>query len=361
MKTFFASMLGSMAALFIFALLVVVAAFGFVGFVAMATSGSKPVMVEDGAYLVFDLNADISDAPPEINPLEMFTALEQPDRPKALQLRTVTRALLAAAKDARIKGMLITGRMVPKDYGSSLAALKEVRDAITAFRESGKPVVAFLNDAGTREIYLASVASDLVLDPYGQVALPGLASEPMFFAGALDRLGVGVQVARVGKYKSAVEPFLRENLSAENREQLQKLLDDLWQTVRDSIATARGIAPEALQALVDTEGNIRSGPALESKLVNRIAYRDEVIADLKKKTGQTGAKESFKQIDLASYAKAMTAGPLVTGSDKAGTVAAKHGKVAVVYAEGAIVDGEGRHGEVGGASFSRGSIRAARA
>lgn len=353
MKTFFASMLGTMAALFVFALLVVVAAFGFVGFVAMATSGSKPVMVEDGAYLVFDLNADISDAPPQINPLEVFSSLEQPDRPKALQLRAVTRALHAAADDARIKGILISGRMVPNDYGSSLAALKEVRDAITKFRETGKPVVAYLADAGTREIYLASVASELILDPYGQVALPGLASEPMFFAGALDKLGVGVQVARVGKYKSAVEPFLREDLSTENREQLQKLLDDLWQTVRDPIATARDMTPETLQSLVDTEGNIRSTAALASKLVDRVAYRDEVIADLKKKTGQTGTKESFKQIGLVDYAKTIPSGTVVVSEDKAGAAAAKRGKVAVVYAEGAIVDGEGRHGEVGGASFSR--------
>ncbi len=353
MKTFFASMLGTMVALFVFVLLGAIAFFGFVGVVAMATSGGKPVLVENGAYLVFDLNADISDAPPQVNPIEVFTNMDHPDRPKSLQLRTVTRSLRAAAADSRIQGLLITGRMVPDDYGSSLAALKEVRDALEVFRESGKSLVAYLDNASTREIYLASVASELVLDPYGQVALPGLASEPMFFAGALEKLGVGVQVARVGKYKSAVEPFLRDNLSPENREQLQKLLDDLWGTVRGAIATSRGLSPDALQILVDTEGFIRPAPALASKLVHRVAYRDEVIADLKQRTGRTGAKETFKQIALVDYAKSVHASALAARPEKGDGAVKKKGRVAVVYAEGAIVDGEGSHGEVGGTRFAR--------
>ena len=353
MKTFFASMLGTMVALFVFVLLGVVVFFGFVGVVTLATSGGKPVQVENGAYLVFDLNADISDAPPQVNPLEMFTNMDQPDRPKALQLRSVTRSLRAAAGDSRIQGVLITGRMVPNNYGSSLAALHEVRDALTAFRESGKPVVAYLSDASTREIYLASVASELIMDPYGQVALPGLASEPMFFAGALEKLGVGVQVARVGKYKSAVEPFLRENLSPENREQLQKLLDDLWGTVRGAIATSREMSPGVLQALVDSEGFIRPAPALASKLVHRVAYRDEVIADLKQRTGRTGSKDTFKQVALVDYAKSIHASSIAALPEKTEGAAKKKGKVAVVYAEGAIVDGEGSHGEVGGTRFAR--------
>lgn len=353
MKTFFASLLGTVAALFLFLVLGVLAFFGFVGVVTMATSGGKPVHVDNGAYLVFDLNANISDAPPQVNPLEALTAINQPDRPKALQLRAVTRSLRAAARDSRIQGVLITGRMVPNAYGSSLAALTEVRDALGAFREAGKPVVAYLNDASTREIYLSSVASELILDPYGQVALPGLASEPMFFAGALEKLGVGVQVARVGKYKSAVEPFLRENLSPENREQLQKLLDDLWGTVRGAIATSREMPPATLQALVDSEGVIRPAKALAAGLVHRVAYRDEVIADLKHRTGRNDPKESFKQISLVNYARTVPAEGFAAAPEKAGEAAKKKGRVAVVYAEGAIVDGEGSHDEVGGTRFAR--------
>lgn len=352
MKTFFASLLGSIAGLFIFVFGLAVLAVGFVG--VMASLGNKPVVVEKGSYLVFDLNADISDAPPQPNPFEIFTAMENADQPKALQLRAVTRALHAAAKDDRLLGVLVTGRMVPNNYGSSLAALREVREALATVRASGKDVIAYLENSGTREIYLGSVASDIVMNPYGQVSLPGLASEPMFLVEALDKVGVGVQVARVGKYKSAVEPLLRKDLSPESREQLQKLLDDLWGAVSGEIAASREIAPAALQSLVDNEGYIRTGPAVASKLVDRVAYRDELISELKLKTGRTEKTESFRQISLVDYAR-VARDPLAERvvESKAKTGSKKSGQVAVVYAEGAIVDGEGTHGEVGGTRFAR--------
>jgi protease-4 len=137
--------------------------------------------------------------------------------------------------------------------------------------------VAYLTLAGTRDIYLASMAHEIVLDPYGQIAMPGLASEPMFFAEALDKIGVGVQVARVGKYKSAIEPFTRTDLSDESREQLQKLLNDLWISVRDDIAEARSLKPDQLQTLVDREGMIRPSAALEASLgdSNRLSRRGD--------------------------------------------------------------------------------------
>jgi len=187
-----------------------------------------------------------------------------------------------------------------------------------------------------------------VLDPYGMILMPGLASEPMFFAGAFEKYGIGVQVTRVGKYKSFVEPFIRKDMSPENREQVQKLLDDVWGSVVADIAKSRGLTPAAVQATVDAEGLIRPEAAKAGKLVDRIAYRDEVLDDLKAKTGRKGSKDSFKQISLPSYAK--------TASDRAdrGTLSLGHtDRIAVVYAEGSIVDGDGDPGEVGGDKFSR--------
>jgi len=349
MKTFFASLLGTMLALFLFALGLLVVGFGFIG--VIASLGNKPVSVPKGGYLVFDLTSNISDAPTRVDPFGLYEAIGDGDRPKELQLKSVTRALRSAAGDDRIAGLLLTGRMAPSGYGSSLAALKEVRVALQAFKESGKPVIAYLGQAGTREIYLGSVADEIVIDPYGQISMPGLASEPMFVAETLEKLGVGVQVARVGKYKSAVEMFTRSELGAESREQLQELLNDLWLTVRNDIAGSRQITPEALQALVDREGYLRPTVALEASLVTRIAYRDELISDLKKRTGKAAKEETFAQVSLPSYAKVARDRPAKVEAHE-GT-SKPRGRIAVLYAEGAIVEGEGAPSEVGGTRFAR--------
>jgi protease-4 len=180
------------------------------------------------------------------------------------------------------------------------------------------------------------------------IMMPGLASEPMFYAGAFEKYGVGVQVTRVGKYKSFVEPFTRKDMSPENREQTQKLLDDIWGSLVAEIARSRGLTPAQLQTVVDTEGIIRPEVALARRLVDRTVYIDQVIDDLKRQTGRGAGKESFKQIALADYAKIA---PDPADGDKAKT--AGPGSIALVYAEGDIVDGEGEMSEIGGAKFAR--------
>src|SRR5205823_10170042 len=115
----------------------------------------------------------------------------------------------------------------------------------------------YLTYATTKTYYLASVASELTIDPYGVILLPGLASEPVFFAGAFEKYGVNVQVTRVGKYKAAVEPFTRRDMSPENREELQRLLGDIWGGILADIAPSRGLTPEKIQTMVDKEGLIR--------------------------------------------------------------------------------------------------------
>ncbi|MDD2763930.1 MAG: signal peptide peptidase SppA [Opitutaceae bacterium] len=345
MKNFFTSLLGSLVALIIFcgggAFLAVVL------LVALAALGQKPpTVVQPGSYLVFDLSANIQDAPQEFDGAALLGPLLGGNRIQTLQLRSVTRALRAAAKDSRIAGLLITGSVQPIGYGAGFGALKEIRAALQTFRASGKPVVAYLNFATTRDYYLISAADDVVLDPFGAILLLGLASQPLFLAGTFEKFGVGVQVTRVGKYKSAVEPFIRKDLSPENREQLQKLLDDIWTDLLGDIATSRRITPADVQRTVDREGLIGAASAVTAKLVDRTAYRDEVIDELKVKTGRKkGTKETFKQIGLAAYAGVA---PGTTG-----TAGGRKNRIAVVYAEGDIVDGDGQIGEVGGRRFAR--------
>jgi len=338
MKNFITSMLGALVALVIFATVGFVLFIGFIGAIVAMGQQKKVPELTSGSYLVFDLASNITDAPPPID-LDGFNG----GGTDVVQLRSITRALRYAARDGKIRGVLLLGNLTPRLTGSGFAALREIRAALSDFRASGKPVLAFIDYATTRDFYLASAANEIVIDPYGMILMPGLASQPVFYAGAFEKYGVGVQVTRVGKYKSYVEPFTRTDMSPENREQLQKLLDDLWGTLTADIGRSRGVTPESIQATVDAEGLIKPTAAARAHLVDKVAYRDEVIERLKKETGVTSPTESFKQIPLGVYAKTAVHPPVPSGI----------GRVAIVYAEGDIVDGEGDATEVGGARFAR--------
>ncbi|MBI2813112.1 MAG: signal peptide peptidase SppA [Opitutae bacterium] len=356
MKAFFTSFFATLSALLVFLFGAIACFFLLVGLFA-AMSQKKPVGVASGSYLVFDLAANIQDAPTQVEGLDELMEAFGGRAPRQLQLREVTRALQAAAKDDAIKGLYLTGSMRASGYGSGFAALKEVREALEAFRASGKPVKAHLGLAGSRDYYLATTASELVLDPYGAVAMPGLAAQPMFLAGAFEKFGVGVQVTRVGKYKSAVEPYTRKDMSPENRAQIQKLLDDVWATLAAAIEQSRKLPAGAWQQAVDAKGLIRAEDALKLKLVDRVAYVDEVLAELKAATGRQGSKEPFKQVALKDYARLVSKSGLTARRQTEGKLelgAGGRGKIAIVYAEGEIVDGTGNEdGYVYGEKTSR--------
>jgi len=356
MKNFFTSFFATIAALLVFIIGGFLCIFLFIGFL-VAMGDKKPVLVQNGSYLVFDLAVNIQDAPSQVEGLEEFMEIFGGRAPHVLQLREVTRALQAAARDDAIKGLYLTGSMQPQRYGSGFAALKEVREAIEGFKASGKPVKAYLDYAGTREFYVTSVADELLLDPYGAVAMPGLASQPMFYTGAFEKFGIGVQVTRVGKYKSAVEPFTLKQMSPENRAQIQKLLDDVWATLTASIESARKLPAGAIQRAVDEKGLIRADDAMKLKLVDRIAYLDEVLDELKSATGRQGSSQPFKQIGLRDYARLVPTGGLAAkrqGEGKIELGGGGKGKIAIVYAEGEIVDGSGNEeGYVYGEKTSR--------
>ncbi len=343
MKSFFTSFFATLMALIVFVLGVFVVGFLFIA--ALASLGQKkPVLVQNGSYLVLDLSANIKDTPSQVEGLEELTELFDGNGQHQLQLREVTRALQAAARDEAIAGLFITGSVRPAGYGSGFAALKEVREAIEVFKASGKPVKAYLDGASMRDYYLASVAGEVVLDPYGAVAMLGLASQPMFFAGAFEKFGIGVQVTRVGKYKSAVEPYTRKDMSPESRQQTQQLLDDVWSQLTASVERSRKLEAGALQKLVDQKGLFRADDAKRFKLVDRVAYLDEVLDELKAATGRAGSTQPFKQIAVKDYARLVSTGGRVAKRQSEGRIdlgAGGRGKLAIVYAEGEIVDGTG--------------------
>ena len=199
----------------------------------------------------------------------------------------------------------------------------------------------------SKKYYLSSLADEVIVNPMGMMELNGLSSQQMFFKGALDKYGVGVQVIRVGNYKSAVEPYIRTNLSEANREQTKALLTDLWDKFLNTIAESRGLNADKLQKVVDQKGYLEPEEAKKIGLIDRVGYYDNVASKLREFTGETEEtekEESFRQIDLSEYAD-RTIRPTEASSSA-------NQKIAVVYAEGAIVDGQGSIETIGGDRFA---------
>ena len=336
--------------------------------VGIATSaGSKdPVKVTDGSILVIDLDRAFSDRPAETEPGSFLDDALSAGRGGAISLRAATIALKAAADDDRISGILLRGTISADGYASGFAALRELRAAIASFRQSKKPVHAYLVNPDTRDYYLASAASRITIDPFGSLLMPGLASEQIFFTGMFEKYGIGMQVSRVGRFKAAVEPFTRRDMSPENRLQTASYLGDLWSEVKRGVAQSRGIDTIALQTMVNAQGIILPADAKAAKLVDRVAYFDDELDDLQKLAtaarsadgAKQSPKDSIRAAEMATLLDRPTL-PQITLGDYAPIAVARDRSfsasqtIAIVYAEGDIVDGEGGDGMIGGAALSR--------
>lgn len=339
MKTFVKIVLGNLVALVLF------------GFVALAFFGlaitaifvsEEPTRVAGGSVLVFDMSANITDAPPAA---DLWRALEEamgPAGAPTYSLRSVTSSIRAAASDPKISALFIHGNLIPENYGSGFSALRELRLALQEFREAGKPLLVYVETPAVRDYYVISVSDQIMMNPFGMIGLNGLASQQVFIRNALERYGVGVQVTRAGRYKAAVEMFTEEQMSDANRSQMEELLADLWNEILLGVGEDRGVSPNTLQTLADTRGFIEPDRALEAGLVDRVGYFDEALDALRELTG-TRAGESFPQVDLNTYAGTLDGGSSLRGKST----------IAVVYVEGDIVDGEGRIGSVGGNRYAR--------
>jgi protease IV len=301
--------------------------------VATAARDTGPT-VKDKSVLVFDLSQNITDSKAPTDTLNGVLAGN--DR-NSITLRSVLDALDHATTDKRIVGIYIYGDGSGSN-AAGFATLKEVRQALERFRAAGKPIFAYDVDWREREYYLGSVANTLAINPIGSLEMNGLSSETTFFAGALKKFGVGVQVTRVGKYKSAVEPFLLTKRSPASREQTETLLGDLWQEFLTTTGKARQLTPQKLQEIADNKGMLVAKEAQQAGLFDRVVYDDEIEAELEKLTGEDEDKSSFRHVTLKTYAK-------IAAKD---TKKSSKNQIAVVYAEGEIVNGQGTAGMVGG-------------
>jgi protease-4 len=340
-KQTFASLVGTLLGLIIFGGLGTTGLF----LLILAATSSKDTgpSVKDKSVLVFDLSMKITDSEPSSGEVLQNTLSGVDD--ERISLRKVVETLEKARRDPRIVGIYMDASSASQVSNVGYASLKEIRKALEEFRASGKKIVAYGSDWSKKEYYLSSVADSIVLNPLGMMEINGLSSQPMFLAGALQKYGIGVQVVRVGKFKGAVEPFILTKLSPENREQTQKLLDDVWGEWRTAVGASRKIEPKQLQAIADSQALLEATQAKTNGLVDQIEYPDQVVSDLKKLTDSDQDDKTFRQISLNSYAE-------ISGKSL-GVERDSKNKIAVVYAEGEIVDGRGDDGQVGGDRFAK--------
>lgn len=331
-KQILSSLIGTIAALL---LIVSIGASGLIILFLLLSQDGSPT-VKDKTVLVFDLATKIRDTEPAITFSQAFSQEDQP----TLTLKQVLKNLDKARQDPHITAIFLDGRNSSETRGS--ATSMEIRQALEAFQKAGKKIIAYGVDWDERDYYLTSIADEVILNPIGMMEMNGLGAQPLFYKGAFEKYGIGVQTVRVGNYKSAVEPYTRENLSPENRQQLETLIGGIWQNFITTVASSRKISPNQIQAIADNQGLLSAQEAKSKGLIDQIAYWDEVLAKLTSLSAKE--QQTFRQIDLASYSDVAV---------KSVPEKSSGNKIAVVYAEGAIVNGDGTFETVGGDRFSR--------
>lgn len=295
----------------------------------LVSSGDKEVTIAENSVLHLDFSAPIQDRGSE-NPFEGLDPFTM-ESTNASSFSDYVRAIESAAKDNNIKGIFLD----LKGINTDLAIRQEIFEALKKFKESEKFIYAFSETYTQGDYHLASLADSIFLYPTGDFMFTGYASEPLFFKGMLDKLGVEVKLIRVGKYKGAGEPFIRENLSEENRYQIQSYLNSLYQSYLNDIADARKIPADTLWAIANELRIETPEQAITSGLIDGLAYRDEVLTLLKNKTNAKSI-DKIKFVSVDDYASSLT-------KEKA----TEKNRIAVVYAIGDIMSGEGDDQTIG--------------
>ena len=309
----------------------------------------KPTPIKPKSILVFNLSTNITDAPPKAAPQLLLSKMLKEDLSTSLYLLEVREALEHALVDDRIVGIFLHGSLQPIDYGSGMPVLREIGEGLAALKKAGKPVIAYLTNPHLQDYFLASNADVIVLNPLSILPLNGLAAERLFLGNALKKYGIGVQTTRVGSYKTATDMFTSDHMSEKDREQLDAVLQTLWNELLLQVSHERNVEMPKLLSLVETEGILSAQEALRAGLIDKVGYLDEVIEDLKILGSHDPSIDSFTQVDLTDY----IAEASVIASQRRQGQPSQGDTLAVVYAEGNIVDGEGAPGQVGADRLAR--------
>jgi len=329
-KTFFTSCLGTVAGLFLFAIL------GIIIVLSISTSDKTEDLSED-SVLMLRLNGPIS----ELEVEDPFGGLLQEASDATFGLVQVVDAIRHAKDDARIKGIYLNTAMMM----AGTATAEELRDALREFKASGKWVIAYADAYSEGAYFLSSVADDIYLNPDGIVEFNGLSTEVMFFKRMFDKLEIRPEVFRVGDFKSAVEPFLREDMSPENRLQLNAMLSSIHGEMIAQMAADRKTSPERLKAVADNMLVRNAELAVEHGLVDSLMYEDQVHAVIRKRM----SLDKDERIPFVKYQDYRNTYQPKTGSKS---------EIAVIVADGTIMPGKADNGVVGSATIMEALRRA---
>lgn len=292
----------------------------------MLATGDEKQSVSDNSILRIELTGTVVDRSTPNNPLNQLLGRSEAS---SQGLDVLIDAIKTAKSDKRIKGIYIEGGTMSSDF----ATLQELRGALVDFKSSGKFIVSYADSYTQGAYYIASVGDRVLINPSGLLDWHGIAMQPMFWTGLMEKVGVKAQVFKVGTYKSAVEPFILKEMSPANREQVESMITDLWKETCTAVATSRKLSPDSLNAYADRYITLADGADYKRlKLVDDLTYVDQVREELRKRMND-------KEVTFVSP-EVVTAQAEDTGDDD--------NQVAVYYASGNIVDVAGSGALMGG-------------
>jgi protease-4 len=333
MKQFFKFVLATFIGIFLAFILIVIICLVFV-----AAGSSKTTDVESNSILHIQLNKPIAERTPN-NPLKdiPFLGLDKEENPG---LNDILADIKKAKTDDNVKGIFLDESYMI----SGQATTEEIRNSLLDFKKSGKFIVAYSEVYTQQFYYLASVADKIYMNPKGIFDFSGFSSQVTFLKGALDKLGIEVQIIKVGTYKSAVEPYFLTKMSPANREQVTSYLGSMYDHFLTGISASRKINKDSLFYYANELKVQYPEDALKYKFVDGLKYKDEILEGLKDLTG-ADKKQDLKSVELADYTHAETQ---TDGGKKTAD-----NRIAIVYASGEIDAGEGNDSKIGSESVSK--------
>jgi protease IV len=297
--------------------------FGLLIFSAIAGSGSEITEVKSDSVIELDMkNISLDYTGKFTDPWIMLLSEES-----SIGFIEVLNAIEAAKTDKDIKGISILN----SSSNLGLAQSKALRDKLNDFKKSSKFIVSYADAFSQKEYYINSVADTIYLNPVGEMDFKGLSTEIMFFKDIQEKSGVKMEVIRHGKYKSAVEPFLENEMSEANREQVSALLQSAWNSIVTDISTSRKITVDTLNSIANRLGARTPEMALSKKLIDKIGYEDQYHNGIRKAL-KVKKDEDYNQVKIADYAKKIAQTPQKVDSKD---------KIAIIYAQGEIQGGKG--------------------